>query len=351
MIEWSRILKESPIDWLLEESNPSVRYFTLRDILDKLEADLEVMAAREAISKSTVVQKILRKQHPQGYWDKLDSPYLPKYKSSYWTIMILGQLGMNRTNGKVEKACEFIFQFQHETGGFSSHSQNSALREYEYLRGKGRKLPPKDAYVSSLIFEEQLSCLTGNMVAALIRMGYVDDLRVKMALEWLVKIRNNDGGWLCPYWKAYVKDKHGCFTGTICPMEALSEVPKEKLTNEMRQAISKGADFLLMHRLFKADHHDYKMISQAWLQLSFPSFAGYNILRGLDVLTKLGYVKDERLDDAVEVLMQKQQGNGVWILENSPEGRMQANVETKGQPSKWITLAALKVLKKLRDRA
>jgi hypothetical protein len=351
MIEWSRILKESQIDWLLEESNPSVRYFTLRDILDKPEADLEVMAAREAISKSTVVQKILRKQHPQGYWDKPDSPYLPKYKSSYWTIMILGQLGMNRTNEKVAKACEFIFQFQHEAGGFSSHSQNSALREYEYLRGKGRKLPPKDEYVSSLVFEEQLSCLTGNMVATLIRMGYAEDLRVKMALEWLVKIQNNDGGWLCPYWKAHVKDKHGCFSGTICPMEALSEVPKEKLTNEMRQAISKGADFLLMHRLFKADHHDYKLINQAWLQLSFPRFAGYNILRGLDVLTKLGYVKDDRLDDAVEVLLRKRQGNGVWILENSPKGRMQANIETKGQPSKWITLAALKVLKRMRDHA
>lgn len=83
------------------------------------------------------------------------------------------------------------------------------------------------------------------------------------------------------------------------------------------------------------------------MQLSFPSFAGYNILRGLDVLTKLGYVNGDRLDDAVEILLQKRQSNGAWILENSPEGRMQANIEMKGQPSKWITVIALRVLRRL----
>jgi hypothetical protein len=81
--------------------------------------------------------------------------------------------------------------------------------------------------------------------------------------------------------------------------------------------------------------------------LSFPWFYGYNILRGLDVLTKLGYVKDERLNDAVEVLLQKRQSSGAWILESAPIGRMQTNIEAKGRPSKWVTLIALRVLKRL----
>jgi hypothetical protein len=101
-----------------------------------------------------------------------------------------------------------------------------------------------------------------------------------------------------------------------------------------------------MHRLFQADHHDYETINKAWLQLSFPWF-GYDVLRGLEVLTKLGYVKDERLNDAFELLMRKRQRNGAWTLENTPTGRMQANVEVKGQSSKWITLIALRVLKRL----
>jgi hypothetical protein len=46
MIEWVKILKESPIDWLLEKTNPSVRYFTLRDILDEDENGSQVVAAK-----------------------------------------------------------------------------------------------------------------------------------------------------------------------------------------------------------------------------------------------------------------------------------------------------------------
>ena len=71
-------------------------------------------------------------------------------------------------------------------------------------------------------------------------------------------------------------------------------------------------------------------------------------LRGLDVLTKLGYVEDERLRDAIEVLLQKRRPDGAWTLESAPVGRMQTNIEAKGKPSKWITLIALRVLKRLR---
>jgi hypothetical protein len=260
--------------------------------------------------------------------------------------MLLSRLGVDRTDKNMARACEYIFQFQLDEGGFSSESIPSALREYKYRLRKGKELPSQQEFTSSLIFESQLSCLTGNMVSALIRAGYADDARVKKALEWLVRIQNIDGGWLCPYWKAHIRDKHGCFMGTICPMEALSEVPRKNLTREMNTAISKGAEFLLGHRLFKADHHDYRIINQAWLRLSFPCF-GYSILRGLDVLTKLGYVNDHREDDAVEIILKKRQSNGAWILEDSPVGRMQTNIERKGQPSKWITLIALRVLKRL----
>jgi hypothetical protein len=351
MINWPKILRESPIDWLLEKSNPSVRYFTMRDILDKRIDDHEVIAAKKAIITSITIERILRKQDPRGYWGRPDSPYLPKYRSSYWTIMILGLLGMDRTNEQVARACEFIFKFQQAEGGFSSESVASAATEYKYRLQKAKKLPEQKEFLSSLIYESQLSCLTGNMAASLIRIGYADDPRVKKALEWLVRIQNSDGGWLCPYWKAHIRDKHGCFMGTICPMEAFSEVPRDSQTEEAKETISKGAEFLLMHRLFKAEHHDFRTINPAWLKLSFPWFAGYNILRGLDVLTKLGYAKDKRLDDAVETLLQKRQENGAWILENSPAGRMQTNIEVKGRPSKWITLIALRVLKRINEAA
>jgi hypothetical protein len=69
MVNWKAILQESPIDYLLEEDNPSVRYFTLRDILGKEDRDSEVTAAKHAIADSPIVKKIFQKQMPNGYWN------------------------------------------------------------------------------------------------------------------------------------------------------------------------------------------------------------------------------------------------------------------------------------------
>lgn len=140
MFKWSQVLKRSPIDWLLETKNPSVRYFTLRYILGNNENEREVIAAKQCIPECRVLKRILAKQNPKGYWEHPANPYHPKYKSSYWQIMLLGQLGMDRTNRKIERACEHIFQFQLEEGGFASETQETALREYEWKLKKGEEV-------------------------------------------------------------------------------------------------------------------------------------------------------------------------------------------------------------------
>jgi hypothetical protein len=101
MWSWQQILKTTPIEWFLERENPSVRYFTLRDLLDKSERDSELQAAKGAIPTSKLITKIFSKQKPEGYWEKPANPYHPKYKSSYWTIMLLGHLGMDRSDDRV----------------------------------------------------------------------------------------------------------------------------------------------------------------------------------------------------------------------------------------------------------
>ena len=115
----------------------------------------------------------------------------------------------------------------------------------------------------------------------------------------------------------------------------------------MEKTIEKSVEFMLMHRLFKADHHGFKVIKAEWLKFGFPWFHRYDLLRGLLVLTRLGYnlTNDKRLNDAVEILLQKRCSDGTWILESTPAGRMQTNIEVRGKPSKWMTLNALRVLK------
>jgi hypothetical protein len=348
--EWISSIKANPIDWLLEEDNPPVKYFTMRDLLDYKNRDSELIEAKKQLINYKITQRILDRQNPDGSWESKDLPYLPKYKSSYWQVMFLGMFGLDQANYQVERAVNHILRFQYQEGGFVEFLDEGAAREYEYLSERDLKnkkaLPPIDQWIPSRIREMELSCLTGNMALALMRLGYSDHKAVTNALRWLVEIQNFDGGWLCPYWGAHKNDKHGCFMGTITPLEAFSEAPKKLLNARTKKAIDGGVEFLLMHRLYKSDHHDFKPIKEQWLQLTFPEFF-YDILRGLSVATKLGYATDIRIDDALRVIMNKRLETGEWPVERNYSGSMYGSIERKGKPSKWITLEVLRVIKRV----
>jgi hypothetical protein len=70
-----------------------------------------------------------------------------------------------------------------------------------------------------------------------------------------------------------------------------------------------------------------------------------DVLEILGILTKLG-CKDKRMQEAVDLVVSKQDAQGRWKLENTFNGRFQIDIEKKGKPSKWITLNALKALKR-----
>lgn len=329
-----------------------MRYLTLRYLLRRPENDPEVKAARAGIPRSRVVERIFARQAPAGFWGDPTSPYLPKYKSTYWTLMLLGHLAMSREDTRVQRAVEYIFRFQQPVGGFAERGEEGARREYAYVarrRQAARKEPPEEsAFIADHVHQMTLSCLTGNMVSALLRLGYGDDSRLWRAVDWLVSIQHADGGWLCPYWKAHIRDKHSCFYGTISALEAFAEIPESERPPEVQEAAARGAEFLLMHHLYRADHHGFRIINPGWLELSFPWFYRYHVLRGLWVLTRLGYY-DERMANALAVLHEKQTSEGKWVLEATPHGRMQANLEKKGQPSKWLTMYALWVLRAVNE--
>ena len=344
----SEHLHRDVIQWLLEPDNPSVRYRTLRDLLCLPEDDPKLRAAQAAIPQSQAVARIFEGQAADGHWGDPATPYGPMYKASYWTLMLLAHLGLNRDDRRVQLAVEYLFRFQQPLGGFSISGEEGAEREHERVAqrqlAKGKTPVDKPASFADYVHQMTLSCLTGNVVTALLRLGYVENPRVWSAVDWLTSIQNADGGWLCPYWKAHIRDKHSCFHGTICPLEAFSEIPEGKRPPEVQAAIARAVEFLLMHHLYRADHHGLKVINHTWLRLAFPWFYHYSVLRGLWVLTQLG-IDDPRMDDARSLLRDKQNQDGTWILESTPYRRMRADLEKKGDPSKWITLKALQVLR------
>ena len=114
---WKDNLKGDRTEWLLEPSDPSIRYWALKDLLDLEEDDLDVVAAWDAIMESPIVTSILGAMNPEGYWENPDDMYLPKYTASTHQLLILAELGARRTP-EIEKAVEHIFRFQRNSGHF-----------------------------------------------------------------------------------------------------------------------------------------------------------------------------------------------------------------------------------------
>ena len=78
--------------------------------------------------------------------------------------------------------------------------------------------------------------------------------------------------------------------------------------------------------------------------MQFPLMYQTDALEVTGILLDLGY-KDDRLQEAVELILSKQGADGKWNLEATFNGKFQVDIESKGRPSKWITLNSLRVLR------
>ena len=333
MKNWKSILKSDPTAWLLEKDNSSVRYFTLRDILEKPENDRELREAKQSIMETGVVPAILSKQNKEGYWEEPERFYNAKYKGTVWQLMILAELGADGKNDHVRKACEFILENSQdkESYGFA-HSAS-------VKKGGGRH-------------SEVIPCLTGNMIWSLIRLGYLYDKRVQEGIKWITTYqRFDDGiqeslkGWPYDRLKAGCFGKHTCHMGAVKALKALAEIPEQKRSADVEKTIKKGVEYLLIHHIFKKSHDLNKVSKPGWLKFGFPLMYQTDALEILGILIQLGY-RDERMQEAIDVVLSKQNDQGRWILENTFNGRFQVNIEQKNKSSKWITLNALRTLKR-----
>lgn len=342
MANWKSLLNADPTDWLLGDDNPSVRYLTLVDILKKPASDPDVVKARRDIMTKGIVPQILAKQEEEGYWDNPERLYVSKYKGTVWQLIILAEHLADGDDIRIKKACEFLLDRSQdlESGGFSMH--------HSIKTGGGRH-------------SEVIPCLTGNMVWSLIRLGYLSDPRVQRGIDWITRYqRFDDGvdaadatdaaananlpqGW--PYDNYEICwGRHTCHMGVVKALKALSEIPLSKRSSEVQHTINQGTEYLLKHHIHKRSHNLSKTSKPGWLRFGFPLMYGTDILEILGILTKLG-CRDERMQEAVDVVVSKQDSSGIWKLANTFNGRFQVDVEEKGRPSKWITLNALRVLK------
>ena len=306
-------------DWLLEPNQPIVQYFTLSSLLDRKESEPDVREARSNILKKGWAHDILAKQQPEGNWESVEDLYRPKYTASNWRMIVLSNFGLHfQDDERLEKGCHLFFQ---------------------------RWLGDEDKFE-----KDGEVCVSGNFARMLTRFGYGDDPRVRRIYKWLVNDQKEDGSWHC-----FKSDK-----GTLDCWEALAafaSLPKAKRTRSINGSIERGAEFYLERGLYEEGKR-----YQPWFRFHYPNHYYYDILVGLDVITSLDFSRDRRLDYALKFLKKRQLPNGSWALdaihpnlgagadyilrENKPK---RFALEREGRSSKWITLTALKILKRVEE--
>jgi len=335
MDTWKAILKADPTNWLLEEENPSVRYFTLKQILDKPEDDPDVRQAKNQIMQYGIVPEILQKQQEPAYLQTYPRFYTYKYKGLVWSLITLAELGAS-PSPQIREQCEYLLKYSQETqnGGFS---QNTAVKT-----GGGR-------------INEVIPCLTGNMVWSLIRFGYIEDPRLQRGIDWLTRyMRFNDGTEDDPQVPPYDRlemcwGRHTCHMGVVKALKAFSAIPEEKRTQAVQDTIHKAAEFLLIHHIYKRSHNLKRTSKPGWLKFGFPLMYQTDVLEILDILSELG-VKDDRMKDAFDLVVSRQDDTGRWRMENTyASDRILIPIGQKDEQSKWLTLRAMRVIKRLAD--
>ncbi len=298
------------LNWLLD-GDSSIRWQTLRDLCETPVNEYEKVRAEIAVQDWGA--RLLSKQDPSGTW--AGGLYSPKWISTTYTLLLLKRLGLQPEHPQALKGCALLIDkgFYHDGGIAFSES---------WSRGE--------------------TCVTGMVLSILSYFRYQDE-RTNRLVEHLLEHQMKDGGWNC---QAYKGATHSSFHTTISVLEGLREFEKivDEKTAEIQKAQQTGREFLLQHRLFRSSKTG-EIVKPVFTRFSFPPRWHYDILRALDYFQECNAERDERLIDAIEIIHKKRKKDGRWLLQSHHPGKVFFDMEKVGEPSRWNTLRALRILK------
>ena len=326
-MDLSTIIRPEVIDWLLEQTNPSIRFWALQHLQNKSINHKDVLEAQEALMHSPVVKAILTAQKPGGHWENPESMYLPKYKATTHSLLIIAELGVKKTPA-VERGLEYIFSCQRNSGHFLTNRPKTE---------RGRASTVTDG-----------CCLDGNILYYMVHFNYLEDYRVQRLIQFLIEDHSTkNGGWSCRAYpiKPDLVFPSNCYMGATKVLRAFSMIPPKYRPQKMKTIIDQEVGIILNNRILRylRTSDGSRKDKAGWKRFGFPLFYQSDVLEVLDTLTRLN-VRDDRMQDAIDLVLSKQGSDGKWLLRHTFNGKMWHDIEVKGKPSKWITLRALRVL-------
>jgi hypothetical protein len=293
------------IDWLFD-SDPAISWPAMRDLTDASPA--AIAAERARVSREGIGAEILASQGSDGSWHRADDPvWLP----TLYTLLLLRATGVDRADPAVESAVarlEAAFRWDEEFG-------------------------------AKPFFEGEVEpCINGGTLA----LGAYFGRPTESLARRLIGEQLDDGGWNCEA----PKSARSSFHTTICVLEGLLEYERAVGPRpEIAAARWRGEEYLLKRALFRRLSTG-EVANPAFLKFAFPPRYHYDVLRALDYLMDAGVQPDVRVGDAVQVVESKRQADGRWLLDDAHDEALAFPFgESVGEPSRWNTLRALRVLR------
>jgi hypothetical protein len=321
-----------PIDWLLD-SDPAISWQAMRDLTDASPA--AVAAERARVAREGIGADILARQEADGSCRRDDGPvWLP----TLFTFLLLRATGIDRAEPAVGSAVTRL---------------EAGLRWNDYpgcwdLRPPGFGPVPTDGSFGckpggNLFFEgEEEPCINGGVLA----LGACFGRPTESLARRLIGEQLDDGGWNCEA----PKSSRSSFHTTICVLDGLLAYeravgPASPIAPGIAEARRRGDEYLLERGLFRR-RSTGEVANPAFLELAFPPRYHYDILRALDYFREAGDRPDARISDAVHLVVSKRQPDGRWLLDHAHDEALAFPFhESVGEPSRWNTLRALRVLR------
>jgi hypothetical protein len=327
---------DDSVQWLLQSTDPSVRYFAMTELSDIPEDSSEAKAARRLIPTGPRVQALFAGQQDDGGFGV--HPY-QKWTGAHWRLVSLVELGITEKNRQAVKATGLVL---------------------EWLLGEPhiQKIPRINGLYRRCASQE------GNALAVCSRLGMAGDPRVVRLAKSLVEWQWPDGGWNCD---RKADAWHSSFNESLPALWGLTEFHRAGGDSDSLAAANKASEFFLKHRLFRSCrtgglrppetfHSQVRRAVHPWTSLHYPPYWHYDILQALVVLSRAGKLGDQRTRDALDMIESKRGHDGswrpeayYWALQRKPtkvrtSGLDVADWGRKG-PNEFITLNALRVLK------
>ena len=298
------------LDWLLA-GDVAAAYLTTRDLLGHEDADLQRRIATEGVGGA-----LLAARGTNGHWGR--GFYQPKWTSSHYTLLHLKEIGLSPTNPAARATVELILATEKGRDG-----------------GVGPSAPqtPSDA------------CVNGMALGYASWFGAPEE-RLRSIVDFLLAERVVDGGFNCRRNRPRAHVTHSSMHTTVCVLEGITDYlhsGRQYRRGELEGAAASSAEFLLRHRMLRSERTG-QVISPEFTRLHFPARWHYDVLRGLDSLAAAGIPRDERIDEALSLMERRRRPDGRWSANRSYPGVTYVPGDRPGEPSRWLTLIAERVL-------